>query len=107
MEEIGGSIQIIHQYLQKRPSGPIRTDNAKQAYPSKDEVYYSTEGLINDFMMTDIGICPPEGAESYHGVESPKGEHGHYIQSDGTGKRWRLQMKAPSFTTPQVLAQTL
>src|SRR5690625_5772665 len=74
MEEIGGSIQIIHQYLQKRPSGPIRTDNAKQAYPSKDEVYYSMEGMINDFMMTDIGICPPEGAESYHAVESPKGE---------------------------------
>jgi NADH-quinone oxidoreductase subunit D len=107
MEEMNESIRIIKQCLDKIPKGPIRADNAKQAYPSKDEVYYSMEGMIHDFMMTDTGICPPEGAESYHAVESPKGELGYYIQSDGTGHPWRLKINAPSFTNLQVLENIL
>ncbi|TVQ66726.1 MAG: NADH dehydrogenase (quinone) subunit D [Balneolaceae bacterium] len=107
MEEMHESIRIIKQCLAKLPRGPIRTDNAKQAYPSKDEVYYSMEGMIHDFMMTDTGICPPEGAECYHAVESPKGELGYYIQSDGTGHPWRLKINAPSFTNLQVLENIL
>jgi len=107
MEEMNESVRIIKQCLNNIPNGPIRADNAKQAYPSKDEVYYSMEGMIHDFMMTDTGICPPEGAESYHAVESPKGELGYYIQSDGTGHPWRLKIKAPSFTNLQVLENIL
>ncbi|MCC5906311.1 MAG: NADH dehydrogenase (quinone) subunit D [Balneolaceae bacterium] len=107
MEEMSESIRIIKQCIDKLPKGPVRTDNAKQAYPSKDEVYYSMEGMIHDFMMTDTGICPPEGAECYHAVESPKGELGYYIQSDGTGHPWRLKIKAPSFTNLQVLEDIL
>lgn len=107
MEEMHESVRIIRQCLEKLPRGPIRTDNAKQAYPSKDEVYYSMEGMIHDFMMTDTGICPPAGAECYHAVESPKGELGYYIQSDGTGHPWRLKINAPSFTNLQVLENIL
>ncbi len=107
MEEMHESIKIIYQCLEKLPKGPVRTDNAKQAYPSKDEVYYSMEGMIHDFMMTDTGICPPEGAESYHAVEAPKGELGYFIQSDGTGHPWRLKIKAPSFCNLQVLENIL
>lgn len=107
MEEMNESVRIIKQCLNNIPNGPIRADNAKQAYPSKDEVYYSMEGMIHDFMMTDTGICPPEGAESYHAVESPKGELGYYIQSDGTGHPWRLKINAPSFTNLQVLENIL
>lgn len=103
MEEMSESIRIIQQCIDKLPKGPVRTDNAKQAYPSKDEVYYSMEGMIHDFMMTDTGICPPEGAEAYSAVESPKGELGYYIQSDGTGHPWRLKVRAPSFMNLQVL----
>jgi NADH-quinone oxidoreductase subunit D len=103
MEEMSESIRIINQCIEKLPKGPVRTDNAKQAYPSKDEVYYSMEGMIHDFMMTDTGICPPEGAEAYCAVESPKGELGYYIQSDGTGHPWRLKVRAPSFVNLQVL----
>ncbi len=103
MEEISESVRIIRQCLDKLPKGPVRTDNAKQAYPSKDEVYYSMEGMIHDFMMTDTGICPPEGAEAYHAVESPKGELGYFIQSDGTGHPWRMKINAPSFKNLQVL----
>jgi NADH-quinone oxidoreductase subunit D len=107
MEEMSESIRIIRQCLDKLPKGPVRTDNAKQAYPSKDEVYYSMEGMIHDFMMTDTGICPPEGAEAYSAVESPKGELGYYIQSDGTGHPWRLKINAPSFTNLQILENIL
>ena len=107
MEEMKESIRIIQQCLDKMPKGPIRSNNAKHAYPSKDEVYYSMEGMIHDFMMTDTGICPPEGAECYHAVESPKGELGYYIQSDGTGHPWRIKINTPSFRNLQVLENIL
>lgn len=107
MEEMHESIKIIRQCLEKMPKGPIRSNNAKHAYPSKDEVYYSMEGMIHDFMMTDTGICPPAGAESYHAVESPKGELGYFIQSDGTGHPWRMKINAPSFKNLQVLENIL
>lgn len=107
MEEMAQSIRIIEQCLEKLPKGPVRADNAKHAYPSKDEVYYSMEGMIHDFMMTDTGICPPEGAEAYSAVESPKGELGYYIQSDGTGHPWRVKIKGPSLANLQVLENIL
>lgn len=107
MEEMAESIKILRQCLDRLPKGPIRADNAKQAYPSKDEVYYSMEGLIHDFMMTDTGVCPPDGFECYHAVEAPKGELGYYIQSDGTGHPWRLKIKSPSLSNLQGLEKAL
>lgn len=107
MEEMAESIRIIEQCFDKMPKGPIRANNAKHAYPSKDEVYYSMEGMIHDFMMTDTGICPPAGKEVYHAVESPKGELGYFIQSDGTGHPWRMKINAPSFRNLQVLENIL
>ncbi|HEX6981467.1 MAG TPA: NADH dehydrogenase (quinone) subunit D [Balneolaceae bacterium] len=107
MEEMHESIRIIRQCLDKLPKGPVRADNGKQAYPSKDEVYYSMEGMIHDFMMTDTGICPPDGSESFHSIEGPKGELGFFIQSDGTGHPWRMGIKSPSFANLQVLEKLL
>ncbi|MBO6574867.1 MAG: NADH-quinone oxidoreductase subunit D [Rhodothermales bacterium] len=105
LEEMEESIKIIKQCLDKLPSvrGAIRSDDAKQAYPSKDEVYYSMEGLIHDFMYTDTGVCPPNGVWSYHAIEAPKGELGFYLQSDGTGHPYRARMNTPSFTNLQAL----
>jgi len=107
MEEMGQSVRIINQCLERLKPGPIRTDNAKKTYPSKDEVYYSMEGLIHDFMMTDTGVCPPAGRETYHAIEAPKGELGYYIQSDGTGHPWRMKIKTPSFSNLQGLEHML
>jgi NADH-quinone oxidoreductase subunit D len=107
MEEMAESIKILRQCLDTMPAGPIRADNAKQSYPSKDEVYFSMEGLIHDFMMTDTGVCPPEGYECYHAIEAPKGELGYYIQSDGTGHPWRLKINTPSTSNLQGLERTL
>lgn len=105
LDEMKESVKIVRQCLDKLETlrGPIRADNAKQTYPSKDEVYYSMEALIHDFMYTDTGVCPPKGAEVYHAIEAPKGELGFFIQSDGTGTPWRVRMNAPSFTNLQGL----
>lgn len=105
LEEMEESVKIIQQCLAKLPSvrGPIRVDDAKKGYPSKDEVYYSMEGLIHDFMYTDTGVCPPKGVWSYHAIEAPKGELGFYLQSDGTGQPYRARMNTPSFTNLQAL----
>ncbi|MEM6646086.1 MAG: NADH dehydrogenase (quinone) subunit D [Bacteroidota bacterium] len=107
MEEMLESVKIIRQCLDRLPDGPIRTDDAKKSYPSKNEVYYSMEGMIHDFVYTFEGITPPKGAHSYHAVEAPKGELGFYITSDGTGHPWRVRMKAPSFANLQGLEYML
>lgn len=103
MEEMKESVKIIKQCLENLKPGMVRADNAKHAYPSKDEVYYSMEGMIHDFMYTSEGLAPPRGAEAYHAVEAPKGELGFYLQSDGTGSPWRCKMNSPSFSNLQGL----
>lgn len=103
MEEMRESVRIIRQCLDRMPEGPVRTDDAKLAYPSKEEVYYSMEGMIHDFLYTDVGTLVPRGTHVYHAVEAPKGELGFYLISDGTGRPWRVRIKAPSFTNLQGL----
>jgi NADH-quinone oxidoreductase subunit D len=103
MEEMHESLRIIEQCLERMPEGPIRADDAKQAYPSKDEVYYSMEGMIHDFMYTDVGTTAPKGAHAYHAIEGPKGELGFYLTSDGTGRPWRARINAPSFANLQAM----
>ncbi|MCS7162550.1 MAG: NADH dehydrogenase (quinone) subunit D [Bacteroidia bacterium] len=107
MDEMFQSARLIEQCLQKLPKGEIRLDNAKYAYPSKHEVYFSMEGMIHDFMMTDVGPLAPAGTEVYHAIEAPKGELGFYLYSDGTGIPWRVKIKSPSFANLQVLERLL
>ena len=103
MDEMKESLKIIKQCIERLPAGPIRSDDAKRSYPSKNEVYYTMEGLIHDFMYTDEGVCPPKGAAAYHAIEGSKGELGFYLQSDGTGSPWRVKMNSPSFSNIQAL----
>lgn len=103
VEEMLESLSIIRQCLDRLPDGPIRLDDAKKAYPSKNETYYSMEGMIHTFMYTETGVAPPKGASAYHAIESPKGELGFYLESDGTGQPWRARINAPSFTNLQGL----
>lgn len=103
MEEMQESIKIIRQCLDRMPEGPVRNESAKKAYPSKDEVYYSMEGMIHDFMYTSEGVAPPKGAHAYHAIEASKGELGFYLVSDGTGHPFRVRIKAPSFSNIQGL----
>ncbi|HUF11213.1 MAG TPA: NADH dehydrogenase (quinone) subunit D [Rhodothermales bacterium] len=108
-DEMKESVRIVRQCLDTLATlqGPIRVDNAKHAYPSKNEVYYSMEGMIHDFVMTDTGVCPPKGAEVYHATEAPKGELGFFLISDGTGSPWRMHINSPSFTNLQALENML
>jgi NADH-quinone oxidoreductase subunit D len=105
LEEMSESIKIVRQCLERleHMPGPIRTDDSRLAYPSKEEVYYSMESMIHDFLLTDVGVAPPKGAHSYHAIEAPKGELGFYMISDGTGRPWRVRIKAPSFSNLQGL----
>ncbi len=107
MDEMEQSSRILDQLLDQIPAGDIRVDNAKQTFASKDEVYYSMEGMIHDFMMTDVGVCPPEGVEIYHAIEAPKGELGFHLKSDGTGSPWRCKINSPSFSNLQLLEYML
>jgi len=107
LDEMEQSVRIVEQCLRKMPDGIIRADNAKKTYASKNEVYYSMEGMIHDFMMTDVGVIPPAGAEVYHAIEAPKGELGFHIVSDGTGSPWRLKINSPSFSNLQVLERMM
>jgi NADH-quinone oxidoreductase subunit D len=103
MDEMEQSVRILDQLMDKMPQGDIRADNAKHTYASKDEVYYSMEGMIHDFMMTDVGVMPPAGVEAYHAIEAPKGELGFFLRSDGTGSPWRTKIHSPSFCNLQAI----
>ena len=103
IDEMEESAKMLDQLFEKLPEGDIRVDNAKHTYASKNEVYYSMEGMIHDFMMTDVGVIPPEGKEIYHAIEAPKGELGFHLMSDGTGSPWRCKINSPSFTNLQSL----
>jgi NADH-quinone oxidoreductase subunit D len=106
IDEIRESVKIIEQALKKLPSGPIISDDPKNALPKKEKVYKKMEELINDFMLINFGISPPIG-EIYSAIEAPKGELGFYIVSDGSGYPWRLKIRSPSFCNVQALPKLL
>ncbi len=85
------------------PSGPVNQHDRKQVLPDKKQVYTKMEELIDDFMLVNFGNLPEKGAESYFAIESPKGELGFYIISDGKGYPFRLKIRSPSFCNLQAL----
>jgi len=99
MEEIRQSAKLCRQVIEKMPSGKVNIDSdSKVILPPKDEVYHSIEGLIHHFEITmpHRGIEPPIG-EAYVPTESPNGELGFYIVSDGTRVPYRVRTRPPSF----------
>lgn len=97
IKEFYESVRILRQCLEKIPEGPINSDDAKNVLPDKEKVYTKMEELIHDFMLVNFGNHPEKGAEAYQAVESPKGELGFYIISDGKGYPFRLKIRSPSF----------
>jgi NADH-quinone oxidoreductase subunit D len=89
--------------MDKMPAGEVKADQPKQVLPGKEHVYKKMEELIHDFMLTNFGVNPPIG-EIYHAVESPKGELGFYIYSNGEGQPWRLKIRSPSFVNLQSIS---
>jgi len=102
MDEMLESAKIVQQVLAKIPAGPVHASAPKKVLPRKERVYTKMEELIHDFMIVNFGIEPPVG-EVYHAVESPKGELGFYLNSNGDGHPWRLKIRSPSFVNLQTL----
>ncbi len=99
MEEMLESIKIISQALENLPSGPINVDiEGKAIFPDQLSVYRSIESLIQHFelVMPNRQWTPPI-EEVYGAVESPNGELGFYVVSDGTGQAYRARTRPPSF----------
>jgi NADH-quinone oxidoreductase subunit D len=102
VEEMRQSVRIIRQALDSLPGGPVITHDRKIALPPKEELAVSMESLIHHFKLWTEGIKPPPG-EAYVAVESPRGELGFYLVSDGTAKPYRVRVRAPSFANLQAL----
>ena len=108
MEEMVQSQRIVLQVLDNLPSGPVNIEDNKIILPDKKDAHGHIEGLIHHFkiIMTGHGVQPPVG-EIYCATESPNGELGFYIVSDGSGTAYRIRIRPPSFLHFQALPHML
>ena len=118
MEEMKQSLRIVEQCLERLPDGPVKVDDPKIRFPgelrvgpdgignSEDYVRHimeeSMEALINHFKLVTQGIRVPPG-EVYQAVESPRGELGFYVVSDGSPRPYRVHLRDPSFVNLESL----
>jgi len=103
--EIRESIKIVRQAMEKVPGeGPIRAEAKGIVPPSREEMKSSIEGLIYHFKIFTEGFAPPPG-EVYQAIESPRGELGVFMVSDGSAKPYRVKFRAPSFVNLQSLSR--
>ncbi len=102
LNEIRESIRIVHQILDRMPGGDYRIQNKKVTPPPRARIDESMEALIHHFKIFTEGFKVPEG-EVYVAIESPRGEIGCYIASDGSATPYRMHVRAPSFVNVQCL----
>jgi NADH-quinone oxidoreductase subunit D len=104
--EIEQSMRICEQALNNLPEGPINVDDPHIVLAPKDEVYSSIDGMINHFELVIKGVEPPKG-DVYIPVESGNGELGFYTVSDGSGRPYKVHVRAPSFIHMGVMKKML
>lgn len=102
LAELRESIKLVHQILDALPQGDYRVQDRKVTPPPRARLDESMEALIHHFKIFTEGFKVPEG-EVYVAIESPRGEIGCYIVSDGGPKPYRIHMRAPSFVNLQAL----
>ena len=102
MDEMRQATRIIEQALDNLPYGPVRSNNRKYVPPPRSELGTSMEALIHHFKLWTEGFNLPEGSV-FVSTESPRGELGVYLESDGGPKPFRVHWRTPSFTNLQVL----
>ncbi len=102
LNEIRESMRIVEQILDKMPAGDYRLQDKKVTPPPRGRIDESMEALIHHFKIFTEGFKVPAG-EAYAGVESPRGELGCYIVSDGSAKPYRMRIRPPSFINLQSL----
>jgi NADH-quinone oxidoreductase subunit D len=106
MEEMRESVRIITQCLDRLEGmrdEPWIADDRKVVLPPREELHTSMESLIHHFKIVTEGYRVPEG-EVYSTVESPRGEMGCYVISDGGPRPWRVKFRAPSFVALEATA---
>ena len=94
--EILESVKIVRQCVERMPGGDYRVQDRKITPPPRARIDESMEALIHHFKLFTEGFKVPAG-ETYVAIESPRGEIGCYLVSDGTGKPARLHVRGPSF----------
>jgi len=102
LDEMRESIKIAQQALDGLPEGAIAADAPKIVLPEREKMKTQMESLIHHFKIVTEGFAVPAG-QVYQAVESPRGEMGYYVVSDGTAKPYRVHMRNPSFATLQAL----
>jgi NADH-quinone oxidoreductase subunit D len=102
LEEMRESVKICQQALDGMPEGPIKADSPKVVLPDREKMKTEMEALIYHFKIVTEGFTVPAG-EVFQAIESPRGEMGYYVVSDGTAKPYRVHMRNPSFATLQAL----
>ncbi|MEY2405526.1 MAG: NADH-quinone oxidoreductase subunit [Acidimicrobiaceae bacterium] len=102
LQEIREALGIIEQILDLMPEGDYRIQDKKVTPPPRARIDESMEALIHHFKIFTEGFKVPEG-EVYVAVESPRGELGCYIVSDGSAKPYRMHIRGPSFVNLQTL----
>lgn len=96
MLEIPESLKMIRQCFAQMPQGPVAIDDWRITMPPKENVYGSIEGVIAHFKLVMEGVPVPPG-EVYHCTESPNGELGWYLRSDGSGRPYKCHVRAPGY----------
>ena len=104
VQELRESIAIVQQALAGMPEGPVKADAPKVVLPDREKMKTQMEALIYHFKIITEGFSVPAG-EVYQAVESPRGEMGYYIVSDGTAKPYRVHMRGPSYANLQALSK--
>jgi NADH-quinone oxidoreductase subunit D len=102
VEEMRQSLKIIRQTIEKLPPGRVKADDPRVSLPPRQQMLTQMDALIYHFLLTGEGLKVPPG-EIYLAVESPRGELGYYIVSDGGPKPYRVHIRAPSFAHTQAL----
>jgi NADH-quinone oxidoreductase subunit D len=106
LNEVRESMAIVRQILDKLPPGDYRIQDRKVTPPPRARINESMEALIHHFKLFTEGFKVPEG-EVYRAVESPRGELGCYMVSDGSGKPYRMHIRGPSFVNLQTMPHML
>ncbi len=106
LAEMRESVKMLRQMIDKMPSGDYRALDKKITPPPRGRIDESMEALIHHFKVFTEGFKVPEG-EAYVAVESPRGEIGCYMVSDGSNKPYRCHIRGPSFVNLQALPTML
>jgi len=102
VQELRESISIVKQTLDGMPLGAIKADAPKVVLPDREKMKTQMEALIYHFKIITEGFAVPAG-EVYQAVESPRGEMGYYVVSDGTAKPYRVHMRSACLANLQLL----